>query len=149
MNDIDIIALLTRSGTYVLAMAVFILTWLIRAIVETAWPTLKKRADANAVAVTYLTAGSRWWNEVVLYIVPVVIGGAFGLMVSSTFLFGDIQEISTKVTLGGVVGWLASFLYKILRKAIKQKTGVDILPDSPTADPALVDPPAGPGAGGS
>jgi hypothetical protein len=146
MNDIDIIALLTRSGTYVLAMAVFILTWIVRAIVENAWPTLKKRADANSPSVTYLTAGARWWNEVVLYMVPVTIGGIFGLTVSSPFLFGDITGLSTKVTLGGVVGWLASFLYKILRKAIKQKTGVDILPDSAAAELTNVDPPVGPGA---
>jgi undecaprenyl pyrophosphate phosphatase UppP len=147
MNDIDIIDLLTRSGTYVLAMAVFILTWVLRAIVETAWPSLKKHADANCIAYTYKTAGSRWWNEVLLYIIPVAIGGLFGLTVSSSFLFGDIHELSTKVTLGGVVGWLASFLYKILRKAIKQKTGVDILPDTTLVEPGLVDPPAGPGQG--
>lgn len=146
MNNIDIIELLTRSGTYVLAMAVFILTWIIRAIVETTWPSLKKRADANAPSATYLTAMSRWWNEVILYMVPVAIGGFFGLTVSSSFLFGDIAELSTKVTLGGVVGWLASFLYKILRKAVKQKTGVDILPDSPGADSGSVEPPPGPGA---
>lgn len=144
MNDIDIIALLTRSGTYVLAMAVFILTWFARVLVENTWPTLKKQADANARAATYLTKGSRWWNEVVLYIIPVFIGGLFGLFLKSEFFFGDIKEVSTRVTLGGVVGWLASFLYKILRKAIKQKTGVDILPESPSSDP-VIDAPPGPG----
>lgn len=139
MNDIDIIALLTRSGTYTLSLAVFIITWIVRKTVENIWPNLQKQGDANAAKITYCTRMSRWWNEVLLYIIPVAIGGLFGLCVNSTFLFGDINQMSTKVTLGGVVGWLASFMYKVLRKVVKQRLGVDILPgdaEAVTVDPA-------------
>lgn len=142
MSDIDIIALLTRSGTYVLALAVFIVTWIVRKTIENIWPSLQKQGDANATQITYLTRMSRWWNEVMLYEIPVLIGGAFGFM-HSGFLFGDITGLSTKMTFGGVVGWLASFMYKVLRKVVKQRLGVDILPGDQMA--VTADPPPGTG----
>ncbi len=144
MDNLDFINLLTRSGTYVLALAVFILTWLLRRIVENTFPILMKQNDVNAKAAPYLTKMSRWWNEVILYIIPVVIGGTFGLVGQSTFLFGDITEVRARITLGGVVGWLASFLYKVLRKVVKQRLGVDILPEPD--EPMPVEPPPGTGA---
>lgn len=141
MQTLDFIQLLTSSGTYVLALAVFILTWLLRRAVETGFPSLKKCADANALSVTYLTSMSRWWNEVILYILPVFIGGSFGLFGNSTFLFGDIKELTARVTLGGVVGWLSSFMYKVLRKVVKQRLGVDLVPGPDSTD--SVPPPVG------
>lgn len=141
MTDLDFITLLTRSGTYVMAIAVFIATWFIRTITENVWPKLKKQADANDSRVTYLTAMSRWWNEVMLYAIPVLIGGTFGLM-NSSFFFGDIVGFSSKATLGGVVGWLSSFLYKVMRKTVKQRLGIDLLPDQDA--PMLTDQPPGP-----
>lgn len=134
MKDIDIIVLLTRSGTYVLACAVFAIVVMIRRLVETAYPSLKKKADENSPKATYLTTAARWWNDVVLFNLPVVIGGAIGLFMQSSFFFGDISERSARTTLGGVIGWFSSFLYNLLRRVIKQKMGLDVSPSDMPPD---------------
>ena len=67
MQDLDIVGLLTRPGTYVLGVFIWIVTFLMRRFIETINPQLKKQADANSPKVTYLTTGARWWNEVILY----------------------------------------------------------------------------------
>jgi hypothetical protein len=117
----DILDLLTRSGTYILAVAVFVLTFFTRRCVEGFWPTLKKQADANAPQITYLTIGARWWNEVVLYAVPVAYGALSACSTSST-LYGGLDGTS-KVMFGASVGWFSSFLYKTLKRAIGAKLG--------------------------
>lgn len=118
----DILDLLTRSGTYVLAIAVFVLTFFTRKIVEISWPSLRKQADANSPDLTYLTSASRWWNEVILYAIPVAYGGA-ACVVQSAFLFEGIDG-GAKFMYGAGVGWFSSFLYKALKKAIKNKVDI-------------------------
>jgi len=118
----DILDLLTRSGTYVLAIAVFVLTFFTRKIVELSWPRLKKQADANSPDITYLTKGSRWWNEVILYAIPVLYGSCTSVS-SSNFLFEGIDG-DAKFLYGGCVGWFSSFLYKALKKAITNKVNI-------------------------
>lgn len=120
--SMDILDLLTRSGTYVLAISVFVLTFFTRKVVELMWPTLKKQADANSPELTYLTGVSRWWNEVVLYAIPVAYGGA-ACIVQSEFLFGGIDG-GAQFMYGAGVGWFSSFLYKALKKAIKNKVNI-------------------------
>ena len=127
-QELDIVALLTRPGTYVLGVAIFIVTFFMRRVIEGINPSLKKQADANAKAVTYLTTYARWWNEVVLYALPVMIGMISAWM-KSDFFFAGLDDRGAKVLFGAVVGWFASFLYKLLRKVIKQKLGLDIVPD--------------------
>ncbi len=127
MAAMDILDLMTRSGTYVLAMAVFLLTFFTRRVVELVWPSLKKQADANSPELSYLTPTSRWWNEVVLYAVPVVYGAAFGVF-NSEFLFEGIDG-GAKVLYSAGVGWFSGFLYKALKKAIAQRVNVTELGD--------------------
>jgi hypothetical protein len=122
----DILDLLTRSGTYVLAVAVFVCTFFVRKIVELVWPSLKKQADANSAAPSYLTPLSRWWNEVILYALPVVFG-ALSAVADSEFLFEGIDG-GAKVLYGCGVGWFSGFLYKALKKAVANKVNVDELP---------------------
>lgn len=139
MQDLDVVALLTRPGTYVLGVFIFLSIFLLRKVVETAWPKLQKQCDVNAPRVVYLTTLSRWWNEVILYTLPVLLGGATGF-IRSEFFFAGIGDKGGRLIFGVVVGWFCSFLYKLLRKVIKQKTGIDIVPD---ADDLGVDPPVG------
>lgn len=122
----DILDLLTRSGTYVLAVAVFVLTFFTRKVVELVWPSLKKQADANSAEPSYLTPLSRWWNEVLLYALPVVFGGCSAVS-NSEFLFEGIDG-GAKVLYGCGVGWFSGFLYKALKKAVANKVNVDELP---------------------
>lgn len=116
----DILDLLTRSGTYVLGIGVFVLTFFTRKVVELIWPSLKKMADANSPDITYATSASRWWNEVILYAVPVAYGGLAAFS-TSEFFFEGIDGGSAKFMFGAGVGWFSSFLYKALKKAIRQK----------------------------
>lgn len=125
----DILALLTRPGTYVLGMVVYVLTFFTRRIVQMLFPKLKKQADANSPDITYLSPMSRWWNEVILYAIPVAYG-AFSCIVQSTFLFEGIDG-GAKFMYGAGVGWCSSFLYKALKKAMSAKLGVEITEVTP------------------
>jgi mannose/fructose/N-acetylgalactosamine-specific phosphotransferase system component IIC len=114
-------------GTAVLALSVVIVTFFLRRIVETALPSVKKQADENDPSITYLTLFSRWWNQVFLYAIPVVVGSALGFA-NVPYLF-SIEELTTtgsRVLFGGVIGWLSTYLYKVLRMALKSRTGVDL-----------------------
>lgn len=122
----DILDLLTRSGTYVLAVSVFVLTFFTRKVVEMVWPSLKKQADANSLSPSYLTELSRWWNEVILYALPVLFG-ALSALSTSEFLFEGIDG-GAKLLYGCGVGWFSSFFYKALKKAVANKAGVTELP---------------------
>lgn len=121
MENLDIITLLTRSGTYVLAVAVFVLTYFIRKSVEIAIPAWKKQSDANEPGLTYITPMARWWNEVLLYAIPVLLGAAMALF-DSAFLFDGIDG-QARFMFGAGVGWFSSFLYKALKKAISGRLG--------------------------
>lgn len=126
----EITSQILRPGTFAVAVAVFILTWFIRKVVEGFWPHFKKNADENAKDITYVTKVAKWWNTVVLYAIPVVLGAGAGA-IPSEWLHGDIKDIGGRILFQAGVGWFASFLYKILRKLILKKTGVDIQPGTP------------------
>lgn len=123
----EITSQVLRPGTFAVAVAVVVFTFFIRRVVETVRPELKKQADANAKEITYLTPLARWWNTVILYAIPVVLGAGTAL-IGSDFIHGDIKDVGGRLLFQGGVGWFASFMYKILRKLILQKTGVDIQP---------------------
>jgi hypothetical protein len=132
IQDLDIIGLLTRPGTYVLAMAIYISTFFIKRMVQTAMPWLAKQHDANSPKVTYLTSGARWWNEVILYMLPVVLGVLVGAFIHSEFFFDGIGDKGGRLGFGGGVGWFSGILYKILNKLMKQRAGLELSP--PTGD---------------
>ncbi len=127
VQDLDIIGLLTRPGTYVLGVIIFILTFFIRRVVENIWPNLKKNADENSKSPTYLTHMSRWWNLVILAALPVTLG-ALSSLLKSDFFFDGIGDKGGRVAFGGCVGWFAGFLYQALKRAVKQRFGLDISP---------------------
>jgi len=127
------IANFLQFGTLILACAVFIVTFFVRKIVETAVPSVKKQADENSPNKTYTTGFSVWWNQVILYAIPVVIGCLFGLFNAPFMFAGDIKTMSGRIIFGGVIGWFSSFLYKVVRKMIIKKTGIDGS-DLPTID---------------
>lgn len=124
------------AGTAVLALSVVIFTFFIRRIVETAWPSVKKKADENQPGITYETTMARWWNSVILYAIPVAVGGLIGLL-NVPFLFsveGVGSSMSSRVFFGGATGWMSSYIYKVIRMTLKQRTGIDIQP-SPSIMP--------------
>jgi len=133
VQDLDIVALLTRPGTYVLAVIIFVATLFVRRSFENVWPTLKKQHDENSPKITYLTAMSRWWNTVLLPALPVAFG-ALSTLLRSDFFFDGIGDKGGRIAFGGCVGWFAGFIYQALKRAFKQKMGIDINPGGDTDD---------------
>jgi Na+/H+ antiporter NhaD/arsenite permease-like protein len=116
----EITSHILRPGTFTVAVAVVVLTFFIRRVVETIKPDLKNKEP-------YKTQLAKWWNSVILYAIPVVLG-ACTAFISSDFIHGDIKDLGGRLLFQGGVGWFASFMYKVLRKIILKKTGVDIRP---------------------
>lgn len=135
MNDLDIGDLLTRPGTYILAATIWIATFFVRRIVEGIRPSLKKNTDCNQPGLTYTGQAARWWNEVILYALPVLFGIYAGTL-QSEFFFGELKDKSSKIMVGLVIGWFSSFLYKLLKKVLLKKAGIDISPGESDAPPA-------------
>lgn len=124
-----------RPGTVAIAIAVFIATFFTRRVVENLAPSLAQGTSSAS----YSSRMQLWWNSVILYAIPVMYGCLMALS-KSVWLFGQIDTAGGKVLFGGGVGWFASFLYKIVRKAVMVKVGVDILPDeAPRAEKVNVD----------
>lgn len=120
--------------------ACYVLTFLVRRIVETAKPDLKKQADANDKKITYKTAGARWWNEVILYAIAPVIGVVLAVGLRDTDFFPDQFKSSWTVTLmaGVTVGFLCSLLFKIFKKLLTRAAGVDEADLEKPSDPPEV-----------
>lgn len=119
-------------GTAVLAITVVVLTFFVRRIAETAFPVLRRNAEDHQPEPNYLTVWARWWNKVILYIIPVAVG--VGLAYTKVDYLFQVEglEANARPFFGGVVGWLSSFLYKIFRQMIQKKTGLDIQPTDST-----------------
>lgn len=141
-NIASILGQYVTMGTVALGVTVYIITFFVRRIVETALPNLRKLADENEPHPTYATVAARWWQQVGLYAIPVIIGALLGLL-HVPFLF-DLEVLadgSSRVIFGGVVGWFASFVYKVIRMALKKKTGIDLDP-TPSEIPGAPDMPS-------
>lgn len=121
----EIMKEISLVGLIVIVIACVAGTKIIRQIIETALPAWKKKADENHPDKTYATTMSRWWNKVILYILPVAIGACMGF-VNSDFIFGNIQSQSGKIFYGASLGWMSGFIVKIFFQLIQKKTGVDI-----------------------
>lgn len=124
----EILGQVLNLGTLVLAMTVVIITFFVKRIVETAAPSIKKQADENSPQATYKTQLARWWNEVILHLIPELLGAIIGIF-PNEFLYGTtVKTMSGRMFYGIVTAWFSSSLYKIVRKAIAAKAGVE-LPD--------------------
>lgn len=131
----DLVTQLLSYKSLLLGIATFIVVFLIRRIVETAVPSAKKAADANEPGLTYLTTFARWWNEAILYVLPVVVGAVLGVVLKDWALEGFTKN-STLMIYGGIVGWFSTVLYKGVAQAIKKKTGID-LPGASVSPPSV------------
>ncbi len=127
-------------GTLGLGIAVVILTFFARRIVETAVPSAKKAKDENEDGLTYTTRFSVWWNGVILYAIPVVGGAGLGAaaVAAQWSLTSAVTTVGGGAIYGSIVGWFSSFLYKVVRKTLKAKTGIDPIPGGPDSDDITV-----------
>ncbi len=122
-----------------LLIAVVIFTFFVRRVIETEWPYLKKAASEMVAAKTYTSKMSSWWNQVILYAIPVVIGAALPLFVRELTPEG-VTSTGSIILYGMKVGWFSSFGYKVLKQVVKKKTGLDLpgntLPPPPDTTPS-------------
>lgn len=117
---------LLNLGTAVFAVAIVVATFFIRRGIETAWPSLRKKADENAPATTYSTTAARWYQQLGLYTIPVVVGMGLGI-VDIPFLFPEgLRTLGGRVFFGAVTGWLSSAVYKVVRRVAAQKVGIEL-----------------------
>lgn len=129
----EVVSSLLSYSSVILSLAVVILTFFIRGVVEVAVPSVKKAADENSPDVTYKTSFSEWWNKVILYAIPVVIGATLAVTVKDLAPQGFVGAGGALIY-GAIVGWFSSFLYKVFRKILKARTGLD-LPGSGSVPP--------------
>lgn len=116
---------LLSLGSMIFAVSIVIVTFFIRRVVETQWPDLRKQADENAIATTYLNNFARWYQTVILYAIPVVVGGLLGLLKITYFFPESIQTAGGRLFFGGVVGWFSSAIYKVVKKMLASK-GIEL-----------------------
>lgn len=121
--------------TLIFSFICWVGTFFARRIVENIWPHLKKQADENSTRTTYLTPSARWWNQVILYLIPVAIG-TFSAAVATAYPFPvGIQSLSARLFFGTVIGFFSGYLYKVVRQIIARVTGVQI--DGSSAPPSI------------
>jgi hypothetical protein len=119
--------------TLIFGLACWILTLFTRKIVETAVPSLKKGADANKEGATYKSTFARWWNEVILYALPVM-WGSFSASVATMYPFPEgLTSFSARLLFGIVVGFFSGFLFKIFKKVVLKKFDIVDEKDLPAA----------------
>lgn len=126
---------LLTFGTMILAVSIVIATFFVRRVLETGWPILRKQADENDPALTYSSSVARWYQTVVLYAIPVVVGGLIGLTSVPYFFPETVQTMGGRVFFGGVVGWFSSAVYKVVKRSLAKRgielPGASIAPTPP------------------
>ena len=128
----DVFFQLLKAETLYLSVLVVIVTFFIRRSVELAYPKAKDPKSPFG----------RWWSGVLLYLLPVIAGGGIAALVKAySSQLADIESPGGAAVWGITVGWFASFLYKVLRKTIKKRTGIDLTPDPVDPTKPLSDPP--------
>ncbi len=118
---------LFRRETIYLVFIVIIGTFFIRRIVETAMPSIKGHINGQ-LGETYKTKLGLWWNSVILYALPVVLGALIALIAFKEIVPDNISTRPGAAAWGAIIGWCSSFIYKVVRKFLKKKTGVDLTP---------------------
>lgn len=97
------------AQTILLCLGVYVITFVIRRVVETVWPKVKF---------------NRYWREIFVPIGPIVNGAILGL-VMKTWVFPEIvgESRSGRMVYGAVCGLFSAFLYNRIRAWLKSKTG--------------------------
>jgi hypothetical protein len=135
--------------------AVYVLSFLTRKFLETAFSCLKYTAEDAKSKKPYPNAASKWWNEFILYVLPPGWGVACALVMLKTELLPEgFREWRVAVFFGIAMGSICGLLYKGLKKLITDRLGgvdsgtttndVAIMgTPAPSPDPAPADPTPG------
>lgn len=106
--------------TIVFCLFVALAVVLVRKIVERVFP---------------LARMSWWWNEVVLYLLPMLLGAVTALSFLQYPFPEMVKAASTRFVYGVVCGGLSGFVYKMAKSVLKKKAAeagieVKVGPDS-------------------
>lgn len=108
--------------TIYLCLAIYVVTYLIRRVVEGTWKILVQQGDAKKGSVT-----ARIWAEIVVPVLPIMIGGGLSFA-AKTFVWPDFA-IKTKLArflYGCICGLFSAFIYNRIRGWLKSKADVSI-----------------------
>jgi hypothetical protein len=117
----DVFQVFFSAQTILLCLGVYVVTFMVRRVVETVWPKVKF---------------NRYWREIFVPIGPIVNGGLL-VLVMTTWVFPEVvgESVSGRVVYGAVCGLFSAFMYNRVRAWLKSKTGsVEGESDAPSMD---------------
>lgn len=127
----DLLKNLSVPGVLALAVMVVIAVFFTRRTIELIWPHLAKKNP-------YVTRFSQWYNQIILYALPLMWGALYAF-IPSKFIFGEVEGYVSKLFVACTVAWFSGFLYKVFKKLILKQYDVDVpVPDSPVELPPEV-----------
>lgn len=119
--------------TLFFALGCWVITYLLRRVLETAVPKLKDTAP-------YETKLAEWWGEVILPTMPALIGVIGALILKGVVVEGYriipvmFSSWQGAVLYGVVVGFFCSLIYKAFKKMFFNRLGVKTEEELPKAD---------------
>jgi len=118
-----VIAYFLSLQSVMLSTAIIAITYLTRVTVEHIWPSLAKQSDENSIEQTYASNAARWWNQVVLYLIPQWVGFAFCFLPSTLIFPETVSIFRDRMIYSIVIAWLSQTIYKIFKKTLSPGTG--------------------------
>jgi Na+-translocating ferredoxin:NAD+ oxidoreductase RnfD subunit len=126
---------LFSSQTIYICLAVYVVTYFIRRILEGTWKILVESGRVKNNHLAY-----RIWSEILLPIVPILVGGAMGLM-AKFIIWPDITNgnVGGRILYGAVCGMFSSFIFSRIRGFLKSAPtrGANEEEDEKVLPPAL------------
>lgn len=120
-------------GISSLAVALVVMTALIRKIIELSWPSLVKREvrlDDTCKVTKYTSNWARLYNELFLYLLPYILSAIIALT-NTEFIFGTISNYIGRLVFSVLVATFSGIFYKSVKKSIPRLFG---LQDDPADD---------------
>jgi len=115
MNIDQVLQQLWNLKTVFFALSIGVFVYVLRLIVEKIFPSLKKRIKTTDKAV-YANKFAEWWNDIILYVFPIVLGAMIGAFAEKTFWPEFAPTRLGGIFYGAIVGWASGFVYKLAKK---------------------------------
>jgi hypothetical protein len=105
--------------TLYICLAVYVITYLIRATFEGTWRILVQQGEIKKGSVW-----GRMWSEVIVPVLPILVGGCLGFAVK-TFMMPDfaMKTKLARVLYGAICGLFSAFIYNRIRGWLNSKVG--------------------------
>lgn len=133
----EVVSQVFSYKTLILMIAVVIGTFFVRRIVETALPQVKQASSEMSEGATYTNHLAAWWNQVFLYLIPVLLGAGLAFLFKDLVALDTFSSKSGLALYGGIAGWFSATGYKVIRRLVQTKTGVELPAVSTTPEVAV------------